>query len=281
MRQRDEHILIWMRNGDLARRLLTDFERHQLRATWSASLPEVISFVERVYPAAIACTLDDVASPSLMDIETLLTFLKMGNETVALPPIPIWGVAVPTTALLSRIGELNLPIQVVPLEQGAGGVRRDIVGYLERNRPPGQSLAVAQSVLYVGTDARVGQILTRYLRAVGISCRAVRGALEALEALETDLFKAVVADFDGEPAGRALLRALTEHHGDLPILAIAQSGDWLSNIPPHRLPPSLTAVLPKPVRLQTLEVCLSRLLRIPMGPRGTDDRPGAAPPFGG
>ncbi len=274
MRQRDEHILIWMRDGDLARRLLTDFERHQLRATWSASLPEVISFVERVYPAAIASTLNDVASPSLMDIETLLTFLKMGNEALALPPIPIWSVAVPTAALLSRIGELDLPIQVVPPEQGASGVRRDIMGYLERSRPPGQPLAVTQSVLYVGTDPQVGQILMRYLRAVGISCRAVRGALEALEALESELFKAVVADFDGEPAGRALLRALTEHHSELPVLAIAQPGDWLSTIPPHRLPPNLTGVLPKPVRLQTLEMCLSRLLRIPMHVQGAD-APGA------
>ncbi len=266
-RQRDHHILIWMRDRDQAARLMTEFEREGFRSIWAAALPEAVSIVERGYPAAIACTLTENAPPSLMDIETLLAYLKIGNAAVALPPIPIWSCSRPTPALLSRIEELQLPIQLVPLEQGPGAMRHEIVAYL-RSLQPGGELATAPSghpcrVLYMGTDASLGRVISRYLKAAGLPIRTVHGALDVLELLEAETYHALVVDFSGEPAGRALLRAFGDYHQNIPVMAISDADDWLAALPPHRLPRNLTAVLTKPLSVRTLELCLARLLRVP------------------
>lgn len=262
--QRDDHILIWMRDSGEAARLTTGFEREGVRSTWAAALPEAIAAVERAYPAAIAATLHDSVPPSLMDVETLLAYLKMGNASVALPPIPIWARAHPTPALLSRIEELELPIQIVPVEQGMSALRQEIVQYLQALPPARPSATGPARVLYMGTDARVGRVISRYLRAAGMPTTDVRGALDVLEALESARYQALVADFSGEPAGRALMRALSDYYQDLPVLAIAETGDWLASLPPHRLPRNLITVLAKPVSARLLELCLGRLLRVPV-----------------
>ncbi len=262
--QRDDHILIWMRDSGQAARLMTGFERDGVRSTWAAALPEAIATVERAYPAAIASTLHDSVPPSLMDIETLLAYLKMGNASVALPPIPIWARAHPTPALLSRIEELELPVQIVPVEQGMSALRQEIVRYLKALPAAAESPRGPARVLYMGTDARVGRVISRYLRAVGMPTTDVRGALDVLEALENARYQALVADFAGEPAGRALMRALSDYYRELPVLAITETGDWLASLPPHRLPKNLITVLTKPVSARLLELCLGRLLRVPV-----------------
>ena len=86
---REDHILVWMRDGRLAARLRTGLEAQGLASTWAASLPEAIASVDPCFPLAVAGTLEGLA-PSLMDIETLLAYLSLGHQSVSLPSIPIW-----------------------------------------------------------------------------------------------------------------------------------------------------------------------------------------------
>ncbi|MCK4304256.1 MAG: hypothetical protein KAY24_08445 [Candidatus Eisenbacteria sp.] len=259
---RANHILVWMRDGDLAAQLREGLENQGLPSTWAASLPEAIAAVDRCFPGEVACTLGAEA-PSLMDLETLLTYLSIGHSNVSLPPIPIWAITEQPSQYAARIQDLDLPVRLLPLESGSEGLLAEIVHHLVSQGllalRPQEELC---SVLFVGPAPRAGFYLSRYLGARGIPMQPCETLDTALQVLEQGQFEVIVADLTSEQEALAFLGELRRNAPSLPIVVLAEPDGWLTRISPVDIPTSVSCALAKPVRAETLEVCLRRLLRI-------------------
>jgi CheY-like chemotaxis protein len=261
-RLRANHVLVWMRDGDLAARVRTELESLNLPSTWAASLPEAIGAVDEGFPRVVACTLGEEA-PSLMDLETLLAYLSMGHGSVLLPPIPIWAMTPRAAEHAGTIQELNLPIRLVPLESGVEGLLAEIVHYLRAqgslvDASPEQAFAV----LFLGPDPSAGFYLSRFLGTRGIPTIPCETPRAALRLLAPGAFEALVVDLPHEAGALDFLREVEQRAPGLPVVALVEPAGWIGRLAPPALPPTLSTTLAKPVRAERLEACLRRLLRI-------------------
>ncbi len=257
----DEQVLVWMQHRDPALQLCDAFERGGLVPVWAASLPEAIAVIDRSFPRAVACSLDENA-PSLIDLETLLTYLTIGHGAVSLPTVPIWGLTATPTTHGPRIEELELPINMVPMESGLEGLAAEVVHYLKHHCWQQVASEVENhAVVYLGPEPRVGFYLSRYLGARGLTTLFIGGADRLLQVLEDVGFQAVVLDVPQAGEGQALLAEIGRRWPALPIVALGEPSGWLAQLSPAALPSGLVCMLPKPVKAETLEACLRRLLR--------------------
>ena len=275
-----DYILVWMRDRYLATELSEAFERSGLNALWAASLPEAINTLDRCFPRAVACALDGDA-PALIDLETLLAYLTIGHDSVSLPSIPIWAATSQPALHSPRIDALELPIHLVSTDIGPEGLAAEVVHQLQSQGWLRRTVAEeALSVLYVSPDPRVGFYLSRYLGARNIPTLSLQTIDEAFVVLEGGAFRVLVADLPDEEPGREFLKRITWRWSDLPLVLLGESRGWLSGLTPRELPEKLFCMLPKPVRAETLETCLKRLLRIPTAPTNKLVAVMGAPPVG-
>lgn len=259
----EEHVLVWIRDRDRAACLCRAFHRDGLAADWAASLPEAIALLDRVFPRAVACTLQD-DSPSLIDLETLLAYQAIGHGSVSLPPIPIWALSPDPASHAPHIENLEIPVYLSPAEVGLEGLAAEVVSCLAREAwSPMMQAAEPVQVLYLSADARVGFYQSRYLTSRGLPTLAVDTPAKALDLLAEQPFGAMVADLPDEFAGRQLLSDAAARWPSMPIVVHGASEGWLSQLPPSDLPRNLVGVLAHPVKAQAVEATLRRLLRIP------------------
>lgn len=275
-----DYILVWMRDRSQATELCEAFERSGLNALWAASLPEAINTLDRCFPRAVACSLDCDA-PALIDLETLLTYLTIGHDSVSLPPIPIWAATARPALYSTRIDALQLPIQLVAADMGPEGLAAEVVHQLQSQgwlrRPVADDTL---SVLYMSPDPRVGFYLSRYLGARNIPTLSLQTIDEAFVVLEGGAFRVLVADLPEEESGRVFLKRVKWRWSELPLVLLGDERGWLTRLTPRELPAKLFCMLPKPVRAETLETCLRRLLRIPTAPTDHLAAGMDAPPVG-
>lgn len=258
----EDHVLIWMRDRERAERLAMAFERCGLGPIWAASLPEAVGDLDSHFPRAVACTLEK-DSPSLMDLETLLAYLTIGHDSVSLPPVPIWALTSRIAHYAGRIRKLDLPIRLVPVESGIEGLAAEVVHHLRRLGRGQEALnGNPPLVLYLGPDPRVGFYLSRYLESRDIPTLTLEIPREALTVVKTRRLRVLVADLPGERDGVAFLREVAEQSPEMPVVVLGKAEGWLTRLSPRDLPRNLACMLLKPLKAETLEACLRRLLRI-------------------
>ncbi len=260
---REDHVLVWIRDRDRAACLCRAFHQSGLAADWAASLPEAIAHLDRFFPRAVACTLEDNA-PSLIDLETLLAYLAIGHGSVSLPPIPIWALSPDPASHAPHIENLGIPVHLSPTEVGLEGLAAEVVHWLAREAWTPILLAAGPvQVLYLTADARVGFYLSRYLTSRGLPTAAVDTPAQAIELLAQQPFGALVADLRDEFTGRQFLTDAALRWPSLPVVVHGAGDGWLARVAPADLPRNLVGVLAHPVKAQAVEVTLRRLLRIP------------------
>jgi len=266
---RPDHILVWMRDSDLADRLRHGLERHGFATTWAAALPEAIAAIDRDFPCAIACTLRG-RTPSLMDLETIHAYQTLGHRSISLAPVPVWALAPDPSRHASEIEVLGMPVRLLPYDLGAEGLLREMLRCL---RPEEESVVdplatiapsfEPQPVLLLLSHAGEAAYLARYLRARRIDARVAGGPEEAWDSLTRTAFGVLVGEEGAaDPRWRGFWTRIRSERADLPIVLIASGEAWLSQVSPLSLPRGLACTLRKPVRAQILEACLRRLLRV-------------------
>ncbi len=277
---REDHVLVWIRDRDRAAHLCRTFHRSGLAADWAASLPEAIALLDRVFPRAVACTLEG-NSPSFMDLETLLAYLAIGHGSVSLPPIPIWALTPDPAAHAPHVENLGIRVHLIPAEMGLEGLAAELVHCLGREAWSPVLLAAGPTqVLYLSADGRVGFYLSRYLTSRGLPTLSVESLGQALELLAEQPFGALVADLRDEFSGRQFLGEAARRWPGVPILVHGEGEGWLARLAPADLPRNLVGLLAHPVSAQAVEASLRRLLRIPPTRRvGRSLRPAAGQDF--
>ncbi len=255
-------VLVWVRDRDHAAQLCRSFDRSGLASAWAASLPEAIAQLDRLFPRAVACTLER-ESPSLIDLETLLAYLTIGHGTISLPPIPIWALTSHPRQYAPHIERLDIPVHLVPAEMGYEGLAAEVVHALSgRARYPDLLRTGESHVLYASSDVRVGFYLSRYLTSRGMPTVAIGSTLEAMTLLENQSFHALVAEVLDEVPGRRFLNTMARRKDHLPMLIHGHADGWLARMAPGDLPRNVVGVLSHPVKAQAVESSLRRLLRV-------------------
>lgn len=258
-----------MRDSSLADRLCRGLERQGFGTTWAASLPEAIAAIDREFPCAVACTLRG-RTPSLMDLETISTYLTLGHGFVSLPQVPIWAYTPDPSRYARETEVLGMPVRLIPFDAGLEGLVQDMLGALRPSpaialpAPARPACAEPLPVLLVLPNAGEASFLARYLRTRHIGVRVAAGLEDAVGWLGRCPFGAIVAEDSGDdPRGRTLWAAVAQATPAPPVILIASGHGWLRRASPEGLPRGIACTLRKPIRAQILEACLRRLLRIP------------------
>lgn len=259
------HILVWTRDLSLANRFRRELESFGFRTSWAAALHEAIAAVSPDFPRAVVGTLDGEV-PSLMDLETLLTYLAMGNQSLSLPPIPIWALSDHPERFADEIAQLALPIRLLPTSAGVAALTREVArrfcrGDERRNALPA---AAPLDVLLVEPDDSQASCFAGYLRSCGLQARSMADPGQALALLERQGVRAIVTElFATRRAVLPFLEQLARLVPEVPVIVITSDPRWLNARPGSRLLPNVACTLAKPVKAAALEACLRRLLRIP------------------
>lgn len=138
-------------------------------------------------------------------------------------------------------------------ESPAGGHQRHRA---PRSEPPTSARSGAACVLLVDDEPEVRTSLSVMVRTLGYDVHAVPSGPAALEWLERETAGVVVTDL-GMPGmnGEELAAALHVRHPRLPVVLLTGWTDRSTIIPP-----GVTRLLPKPLRMAQLRAALSTLL---------------------
>ncbi|MBD3237143.1 MAG: hypothetical protein GF330_10590 [Candidatus Eisenbacteria bacterium] len=259
-------ILVWTRELSTAEEFRRALADSGFVTRWAAALHEAIAAVSDDFPRAVVCTLDDEI-PSLMDLETLLTYLSMGDESLSLPPIPIWSLSRWPERHAPAIARLGLPVRLLPSAVGSGVLARDVARALGAeaapDRAPARDATTIDVLLVAPNDAQASRF-AGYLRSRGLRARSLADPGEALELLARQSVGAVVTElFATRRALLPFLEQIARVAPTSPVIVITADARWLAARPGRDLLPNVVCTLPKPVKATALEACLRRLLRIP------------------
>ncbi len=261
------HILVWMHDAALARRVRQMLKARGFATTWAAALPDAIAAVDRDFPVAVACTLQG-RTPSFIDLETLHAYQALGHRVLALSPTPIWALAVNPAIHAPEIDALRMPVHLLPFDLGPEALIDEMMRSLcaggpaaaarRGSGPEGLVRHEIPEALLVLENAAEAAYLARYLLTRGLPARAAQNAAEAQARLCDAPVGVLVLEDGATTAWRALA---LQCHGR-PILLVASDSARMARISPLAMPHAVAGTLSKPIRAQLLEACLRRLLRI-------------------